>query len=150
MVVSEQSILTYLRALAASRPDKRLLGDDARWLDAQTALSLVERLGAAFRALGLTGGAFAALKASRTAAAALVMWGLRAAGAVAVLAEPRQEIARTLSDAETPLPVTAVIEQTGPTAFRVSRLNETDAPDKTPAVWACISPKRRPICSRSV
>ena len=41
------------------------------------------------------------------------MWGLRAAGAVAVLAEPRQEIARTLFDAETPLPVAAVIEQTG-------------------------------------
>ncbi|MCR4886350.1 MAG: long-chain fatty acid--CoA ligase, partial [Clostridiales bacterium] len=81
--------------------------------------------------LGLTGGAFAALKASRTAAAALVMWGLRATGAVAVLAEPRQEISRTLSEAESPLPVTAVIEQTGPAAFRVSRLNETNAPEKT-------------------
>ena len=131
MVVSEKSILTYLRELAAARPDKRLLGEDTRWLDTQTALSLVERSGAAFRALGLTGGAFVALRAHRTAAAAIVMWGLRAAGAVAVLAEPRQEIARTLFDAETPLPIAAVIEQTGQTTFRVYPLNVPDAPEQT-------------------
>ena len=115
---------------AAAQSAKRLLGERGRWLTAGQALSLTERLGAAFRRMGLTGGAFVALRASRTAASALLMLGLRAAGAVAVLTEPRQEITQALADAETPIPAAAVVEQTGETAFCVSRLNTAEASDQ--------------------
>ena len=121
MKASEKSIDSCLGEIAASQPEKMLLGDETRWLNAVEAHALAGKIGAAFRRMGIGNGAYAALRAERTVSAALMILGLRAAGAVAVLTEPRQEIAQTLSETETPIPVQAMIQQTGRTAFRVSR-----------------------------
>ena len=127
MNVSGRSILSYLNELAFSQPDKRLLGDETRWMSARVVLDLVERTGAAFRRMGIGGGAYAALRAQRTLFTALMMLGLRAAGAVAVLTEPKQEIKEILDESESPVPVQAVIEQTERTVFRVSWPDEEKA-----------------------
>ena len=115
-----KSILAYLEELAARRPDKKLLGDESRWLDAGKVLALVEHIGTAFRRMNLEKGAYVALRTQRTLPTALVMLGLRAAGVTVVLTEPKQEIMEILAASEAPVPVQAVIEQTEKTVFRVS------------------------------
>ena len=120
MNVSDKSILTYLEELAAAQPAKKLLGDESRWLDARKSLAVVEHIGTAFRRMNVGGGAYVALRAQRTLPTALVILGLRAAGAVVVLTEPKQEINETLAGTEKPIPVEAVIDQREKTVFRVS------------------------------
>ena len=128
MKPSSKSILAYLEELATNQPAKKLLGDESRWLDARKVLALVEHIGTAYRRMGINGGAYVALRAQRTAPTALVMLGLRAAGAVVVLTEPKQEIVRILEESEPPIPVQAVIDQMEKTVFRVSWPKEEKPP----------------------
>ena len=123
MEPSGKSILSYLFEHAYAQPDHRLLGCETRWLRAREALEVTKRTAAAFRRMGIGGGAYAALRALRTVSTALVLFGLRAAGGRAVLTDPRQDPLQALQESETPIPVQAVIEQTGETAFRVSWTN---------------------------
>ena len=120
MEPSEKGILTYLFERASAQPEHRLLGDDTRWLNALETLEMTKRAGTAFRRMGIGGGAYAVVRAQRTVSTALILFGLRAAGGTAVLTDPRQDPLQALQESETAIPVQAVIEQTGETAFRVS------------------------------
>ena len=130
MKESYKGILSYLFDLAVSQPDKQLLGDETHWLNAKEILELTKRTGAALRQMHLGNGAFVALRAQRTVATALALLGMRAAGAVAVLVDPRQDIPRMMAEAETPIPVQAVIEQKGKTAFQITWMNKPERPDQ--------------------
>lgn len=124
MEISRKNILTYLEEQAAQNPGKKLLGRPGRWLDAGKVLAMVEHVSTSFRRMGLGKGAYVAFRASRSMASAILILGLRAAGAVAVLCDPRQDVARTFSESEVSIPAIAAIEQTGQTAFRITWLKE--------------------------
>lgn len=104
------TLFAYLQALARRQPEKRLLGDEAGWMTASEVWSAVEGFGKAFAAAGLRNGDLAALRAPRCLKAALLILGLRAAGATAVLTDPRQEIDEALAECETPIEPRARIE----------------------------------------
>ncbi len=124
MEISRKNILTYLEEQAAQNPGKKLLGRPGRWLDAGKVLAMVEHVSTSFRRMGLGKGAYVAFRASRSMASAILILGLRAAGAVIVLCDPKQDVARTFSDSEVSIPAIAAIEQTGQTAFRITWLEE--------------------------
>ena len=123
MNISHKTILAYLEDLAALEPGRKLLGRPGRWLDASKVLAIVSHVGASFRRIGLQSGARVALRAQRSLGCAIVLMGLRAVGAVAVLCDPRQDVSETLRSAETPIPAVAAIEQTGRTTFCFSWLD---------------------------
>ena len=130
MNASSKPILTWLEELAAREPGKKLLGGAGRWLDADKALALAEHVGTALRRMGLCGGVYVAFQAKRTLGSAMMLLGLREAGAVAVLCDPKQEIMDTLHQTETLIPAVAAIEQTGRTTFLVTWLNQNPMQEK--------------------
>ena len=117
---TNRTLLSYLRSLAAEHPKKPMLGAPGRWLDAQTVLTLTERLGAALRGVGIRSGDPVAFRAERGAASALMLLGLRAAGGLAVLTDPHHEVNEYLSRCGADIPVRAVAEPAGNGVFTVS------------------------------
>lgn len=126
MFASDRTLLSYLRTLAETQPDVPALGNGERWMNASELLCLVEHTGTALRRMGLGCGAYVAFRCTRTVEAAILLFGLRAAGAVAVLTDPRQCVEEALAQADTPIQVSAVIEQMEGTVFSVKRC-EPDA-----------------------
>ena len=118
---SKQNILSYLERLALTEPGTPLLGCGTRWLDAETVLSLAEHVGSHFRRLGLKSGDLVAFQPGRNMASAVMLLGLRAAGSVILLAEPKQPLDEILAGAGAALPVAARLEQCGTTRFRFTR-----------------------------
>ena len=106
----EQTFLSLLRSLAAREPEKRLIGGPAGWLTAAQVLDRAEGLGRAFAELGLRPGDSVALRATRCAETALVIFGLRAAGVTVILTCPKQEIDEVLSECEADLRPKARLE----------------------------------------
>lgn len=104
------TLSAYLQALARRQPEKRLLGDEAGWMTASEVFRTVESLGGALAAAGLRRGDLAVLRAPRCLKTALLLFGLRAAGATAVLTDPRQEIDEALAECETLIEPRARIE----------------------------------------
>lgn len=125
MDASQRSILSYLKDLASLQPEKPLLGSDAHWLSAGKVLSLVEHVATALRRMNISG-ATVAVRCTRTLETAILLFGLRAAGAVAVLIDPRDDVQTALQQTDAEIPVQAVIAQTGQTVFRITR-GETSA-----------------------
>ena len=124
MELSYKPILGYLEDMAAAEPGKECYGADGRWLDVSAVLERVRQIGAALQRLQLKPGDFVALRTERNLESGLMILGLRAAGLVAVLCDPRQDILSLLNGAETPIPAVAMIEQTEKkTVFRVTRLS---------------------------
>ena len=119
MTISRRTLLSYLAELAAASPEKKLLGGPDGWLEAGRLLTLVNRAGAAFRRLGLGAGDTVAFRATRRPESAVLILGLRAAGAVAALCDPKQDLGETLNGADTPVPVRALIQPGGGTAFQM-------------------------------
>ncbi len=117
MRVSERGILSSLEKLASTDPSTPLLGNSLRWLDAATTLAFTEHIGSYLSRLGLRYGDLIAFKPNCSMASALILLGLRSAGAIVVLAEPRSSMEETLSDTEVKLPVRACVEQAGRTQF---------------------------------
>ena len=109
--MERKALLSYLRVLAGREPEKRLLGDGAGWLDAAAVLETVEGLGRFFVSLGLKPGEAAALRAERCLDAALLILALRAAGALVVLTDPRQEIDAALAESEAAIALRARIQR---------------------------------------
>ena len=125
MAVSQRSILSYLKELGSLQPEKPLLGNDAHWLSAGKVLSLVEHVATALRRMNISG-TTVAVRCTRTLETAILLLSLRAAGAVAVLIDPREDVETALGQTDAEIPVQAVIAQTGQTVFRITR-GETSA-----------------------
>ena len=125
MDASQRSILSYLKELASLQPEKPLLGNDAHWLSAGKVLSLVEHVATALRRMNISG-TTVAVRCTRTLETAILLLSLRAAGAVAVLIDPRDDVQTALQQTDAEIPVQAVIAQTGQTVFRITR-GETSA-----------------------
>lgn len=81
----------YLTEYAASAPMDRLLGEDGAWLTAAETRRLVDRTAAALLRLGLRPGDMAAVKTGQSVQTALWLFALSAAGAAAVLCDPRED-----------------------------------------------------------
>ena len=94
------TLYAYLQALGREQPNKRLLGDESRWLSASEVLRLVTGLAHRFVGLGLRPGDEIALRAPRCLETALLLFALRAAGLLVVLTDPRQEIDEVLAGCE--------------------------------------------------
>lgn len=119
MYQSEKTLLTLLRELAAAEPEKRLLGGDGRWYGAAEALRIVEAAGRRLVCLGLRPGDPVAVRAERCPETALLVFALRAAGAVAVLTSPRREIGETLAECDADVRPRAQLQREGGAAFSV-------------------------------
>lgn len=117
--MSEQTLLSLLRRLAEDAPEKRLLGSEARWFSAAETLNTVESMGRAFVRLGIAPGDTVALRAERSCASALVLLALRAAGAVVVLTDPRQEIGRALAECDASISPRVRVELTSEHSLRL-------------------------------
>ena len=117
MFRSDRSLLHLLRELAAREPDKRLLGGEDGWYSAAETLKLAEAAARRFAELGLRPGDYAALRAERCPETALLIFALRAAGVVAVLTNPRQEIEASLAESDAEIPLRARIERRGGNRF---------------------------------
>lgn len=121
MVVPNRSLLSCLKEQADLQPDKKLLGNEQRWFTANVLLCLVEHVGTALQRMQLGKGTLVALRCARTAEVAVMILGLRAAGAVVVLTDPHQPAEEVLCGTEEPIAVQAVIEQEHDTLFRITR-----------------------------
>ena len=110
----------YIKDTAERTPDKYLFGDETHHISALETLSVTEHLSARFLSYGIGAGDYVALRANRTLFSIFALFGLRAIGAVVVLTDPRQKPTAFLSECLLPLPVSAIVEQTGDTAFSVS------------------------------
>ena len=134
--MNDLTLLSYLKILAGKKPEKRLLGGEAGWLSAGRVLRTVENLGRNLLSLGLRPGDLAALRAERGVDTALLILGMRAAGVMAVLTGPRQEIDESLADCEADIHPRAKLERRADGSFSASvdgeehllALND-DAPD---------------------
>ena len=104
------TLFNYLQTIAQRQPEKRLLGDEAGWMTASELCHTVGAYGRAFAAAGLRPGDLAALRGPRCLKTALLLFGLRAAGATVVLPDPRQEIDEALAECETQIPLRARVE----------------------------------------
>ena len=121
----DRSLLSYLRSLSAEEPKKPLLGGEDGWYSAAQTLHTVEAAGRSLLTFGLEPGDHAALRAERSPEIALVIFALRAAGLVAVLTDPRQEIDAALAECDADIPLRARIEHRDGPVFSV-RIDERD------------------------
>lgn len=119
-----RSLFSYLRETAEQCPEKRLLSDGKRWLHASETLEIAARIAAALYEMGIQRGDAVAFRCKRTVGAALMIFGLRAAGAFVLLMDPRQEVSETLAATETPISARFWIEQESDTAFLVTSCEE--------------------------
>ena len=115
----DRSLMSYLRQLAAEEPQKPLLGSERGWYSAAQTLEAVEAAGLSLVSRGLMPGDFAALRAERCPETALMIFALRAAGAVVVLTDPRQRIGDALSECEIGIPLRAQIKHKDGAVFSV-------------------------------
>ena len=116
-----RGILACLHDLAATDPGMPMLGGGGRWFDVRTVLAITEHVGSRLRRMGLPAGAYVAFHPKRSMASALMLLGLRGAGLVAVLAEPKQSMEEILQSTDADLSFSAYLEQTGRTQFDIIR-----------------------------
>ena len=114
-----KTLYAYWCELAEQSPEKRLFGDDRHWLTTLESLSLSEHIAARFRSVGIQSGDYVALRTNRSVLTILALIGLRAIGAVVVLTDPRHEPLDFLAEASEPVPVRAVVSETGDQTFAV-------------------------------
>lgn len=104
-----RTLYSFLTEYVSRNPQRKLLGDCRSWLTAGQTLARVNALSHRLDRLGIHRGDFVALRAERTVATALWILALQRIGAVAVLTDPRHDIAEFLSRAGTFPDVTAAI-----------------------------------------
>ena len=112
MLPSRKSFYEYLSSFASASPEKRIFGDQDGWLTAGKVLMLAETLACKFQRDGIQPGDYIALHAERNARGALALLGLRLAGAVAVLIDPREDIQKVLNSCDPPISVKGIIKET--------------------------------------
>ena len=102
MLPSRKSFYEYLSSFASASPKQRILGDQDGWLTAGKVLMLAETLACKFQRDGIQPGDYIALHTERNVRGALALLGLRLAGAVAVLIDPREDIQKVLNSCDPP------------------------------------------------
>ena len=124
MIPANRSLFSCLRETAEQCPEKRLLSNGENWMNAAESLETAARIAAALRQMGIQQGDAVAFRCKRTVGAALMIFGLRAAGAVVLLMDPRQEVNETLAETETRIPARFEVEQESDTTFLVTSCEE--------------------------
>lgn len=106
-----RTIHSFLRELAEKHPSKQILGYGDHWMDAKQVLSTVEAVAFKLVQLGLRSGDYVALRSFRTADTILMILGLQAIGAVAVLTDPRYAPEDFLRSCDVSIPLSAIIDR---------------------------------------
>ena len=112
MTPSNKSFYDYLTSLAESSPQKKLLGNWEQWLAANEVLNRAEKLAARFQHKDICPGNYIALSAERNLNTALAILGLRLAGAVVILVDPREDVQDTLHNCDPPISAKAIVRGT--------------------------------------
>ncbi len=118
-----KSLFSCLTETAEQWPEKPLLSDGENWISAKETLECSLRTAAALQQAGMRHGDTVALCSKRTTGTALMIFGLRALGAVVLLMDSRQSVNETLAQAETHIPVRFLIEQESSTVFLITSCN---------------------------
>lgn len=118
------TLRSCLQALAAEQPEKKLIGDSARWLTARACWASVSACAAALHASGIQRGELAALQTKRSLTSALLILALRAAGAVVVLCDPHSVPRDALAACDTKIPAKTIISLGEDGVFQVERGGE--------------------------
>lgn len=108
---SIRTLHSCLRELARGEPDKILIGCDSIWLSAAQVLARTEAVATKLIQLGLRSGDLVALRSHRSVDTILMILGLQAMGAVAVLTDPRHRADSFLEANAPSIPVTAIIDR---------------------------------------
>lgn len=119
MKPSYHTIVSFLQEQTQKYPQAPCLGGVSGWLDRQTVQTLVEHTASALVRLGICEGTEIAFPIARNAEASIMLLALRAAGAVAVLTDPRRKVSEFLKECSEQIPVQAVIMQEDKTVFRI-------------------------------
>lgn len=114
-----------LQTLAASQPEKKLIGDSGRWLTARECWAAVSACADALRAAGIQRGELAALQTRRSMTSALLILALRVAGAVAVLCDPRHDPREAIALCDATIPVETAITLGADGVFQIERGGKT-------------------------
>ena len=120
MTPSLKNFYEYLTEYVAEAPDRKMLGAPGRWLTAGEVLARVTAAAAFFRRQGIRPGGLVALRAERSLEGVLVLLGLRLAGAVVALTDPRSAVEPFLERSAVPIPAEAVAEPAGDGRFLFS------------------------------
>ena len=113
------TLLESMKKLAEQEPEKRLLGGDARWYSAAEVLRTAEAAARVLSLLGLRPGEPALLAADRSAETAILLFALRAAGALVVLHDPREESDHALAFCEAQISPRVCIRRSAAASFSV-------------------------------
>lgn len=120
MTPSLKNFYEYLTEYVAEAPDRKMLGAPGRWLTAGEVFARVTAAAAFFRRQGVRPGGLVALRAERSLEGVLVLLGLRLAGAVVALTDPRSPVEAFLERSAVPIPAEAVAEPAGDGRFSLS------------------------------
>ena len=118
------TLRSCLQALADSQPEKKLIGDSARWLTARECWLAVSACAAALSAAGIRKGELVALQTKRSLTSAVLILALRTVRALAVLCDPRHDPREALAMSDTAIPVKTVITLGEDGVFQVERDGE--------------------------
>ena len=100
----------FLQALAEKYPEKKLLGGPGGWMTASEVLGAVKSVAADLGNRGIGIGDLVAVRTRRSVETAVLILGIQALGAVAVLTDPRQEPLEFLRECQVEIPVKWVID----------------------------------------
>jgi fatty-acyl-CoA synthase len=109
MIPKVCTLRTCLVEIARLEPKKRVLGDKYGWLNARETLELSDAVSTRLWFLGVRPGTLIGLHSVRSVDCALLILGLEAIGAIAVLTSPFCEIGDFLASCSTPIPIMAEI-----------------------------------------
>lgn len=113
------TLLESLKKLAEREPEKRFLGRDARWYSAAETLRTAEAAARVLSLLGLRPGDAVLLAADRSPETAILLFALRAAGALVVLHDPREESDHALAACDAQISLRACVRRTAASSFSV-------------------------------
>lgn len=120
----KKTIIAYLRELADSDPNKKLLGDSCGWMTTKQLLAAAEASALQLLAAGIRSQHYVALQANRNVDTVLMLLALRSIGAVAVLTDPHSKPETILSECDAAVAVTAVITPSAPKQFLLQKDSE--------------------------
>lgn len=107
----DRTIHSFLRELAEANPEKKLLGYGSHWMTSTQVLTAVEAVAYRLVQLGLRSGDYVALRSFRTTDTILMILGLQAIGAVAVLTDPRYDPEDFMRSCDVSIPLAAIIDR---------------------------------------
>lgn len=120
----KRSLYTCLSSFAHRFPDRGLLGDETGWLSASDVLSRSLSAASSLRQYGVRRGTLVTLCAKRCVSAAVLLFGLRFLGAVAVLCDPRERAEDALGSCDAVIDPAFTAEITPDGSALLTRLSD--------------------------